>query len=121
VVGVYRFWRIVLKFSGHLSEIKKHLLIQNLWYFFLYEKFEDTIGVIRCRKSKKDSEHNDHKKERQSNDQKISKQSSAIMASSVLICRLQSKIGFNVVVVSHHNLKIKLDYICHTTQKTKNR
>jgi hypothetical protein len=57
--------RIVLKFSGHLSEIKKHLLIQNLWYFFLYEKFEDTIGVIKWRKSKKDSEHNGHKKERQ--------------------------------------------------------
>ena len=35
------------------------------------EKFEDTKGLIRSRKSKKDRQHNDQKKkDRQHNDQK---------------------------------------------------
>ena len=34
------------------------------------EKFEDTKGLIRSRKSKKDRQHNDQKKDRQHNGQK---------------------------------------------------
>ena len=39
------------------------------------EKFEDTKGLIRSRKSKKDRQHNDQKKkDRQHNDQKKDRQ-----------------------------------------------
>jgi len=39
------------------------LIIYNLVYFSMTDRFEDTKGVIRIRKSKKDRQHNGHKKQ----------------------------------------------------------
>jgi hypothetical protein len=53
----------LLRECRNVSELKIHLINKKLFFFILQEEFEDTKGVIKIRKSKKDRQHNGETKQ----------------------------------------------------------